>query len=54
VELTPAAKAYLEQIGPLFEQLSQATARYDVPETIARVLSAHENSSRTTISPGSS
>jgi LysR family glycine cleavage system transcriptional activator len=41
VTLTPAAKAYLEQIGPLFEQLSQATARYGVPETVARVLSVN-------------
>src|ERR1700749_1499008 len=34
VALTPAAKAYLAEIGPLFEQLSQATARYGFPETV--------------------
>jgi LysR family glycine cleavage system transcriptional activator len=38
VELTPAAKAYLAEIGPLFEQLSQATARYGFPETLSRSL----------------
>ncbi|MGF6814339.1 LysR family glycine cleavage system transcriptional activator [Paraburkholderia atlantica] len=41
VTLTAAAKAYLEQIGPLFEQLSQATARYGVPETLSRTLSVN-------------
>jgi LysR family transcriptional regulator, glycine cleavage system transcriptional activator len=43
VALTPAAKAYLAAIGPLFEQLSQATARYGVPETetVARALSVN-------------
>jgi LysR family transcriptional regulator, glycine cleavage system transcriptional activator len=43
VALTPAAKAYLAAIGPLFEQLSQATARYGVPETetAARALSVN-------------
>jgi LysR family transcriptional regulator, glycine cleavage system transcriptional activator len=39
VLLTPAAMAYLEQIGPLFEQLSQATARYGFPGTVSRTLS---------------
>jgi LysR family glycine cleavage system transcriptional activator len=38
VVLTPAAKAYLAEIGPLFEQLSQATARYGFPETLSRTL----------------
>ncbi|MGF6955607.1 transcriptional regulator GcvA [Paraburkholderia youngii] len=41
VTLTAAAKAYLEEIGPLFEQLSQATARYGVPETLSRTLSVN-------------
>ncbi|MFM0666869.1 transcriptional regulator GcvA [Paraburkholderia sediminicola] len=41
VALTPAAKAYLAQIGPLFEQLSQATARYGFPETVSRTLSVN-------------
>ncbi|ANN70491.1 transcriptional regulator GcvA [Bordetella bronchialis] len=41
VQLTPAAAAYLQKIGPLFEQLSQATARYGVPETDARVLAVN-------------
>jgi LysR family glycine cleavage system transcriptional activator len=41
VALTPAAKAYLEEIGPLFEQLSQATARYGFPETVSRTLSVN-------------
>ena len=38
VLLTPAAKAYLAEIGPLFEQLAQATARYGFPETLSRTL----------------
>ncbi|WP_028225878.1 transcriptional regulator GcvA [Paraburkholderia ferrariae] len=41
VELTPAAKAYLEEIGPLFEQLSLATARYGLLETVARRLTVN-------------
>jgi LysR family glycine cleavage system transcriptional activator len=41
VKLTPAAQAYLDEIGPLFEQLSQATARYGVPETVSRKLSVN-------------
>ncbi|MBN3767603.1 transcriptional regulator GcvA [Burkholderia sp. Ac-20365] len=41
VALTPAAQAYLAQVGPLFEQLSQATARYGVVETVARSLSVN-------------
>jgi LysR family transcriptional regulator, glycine cleavage system transcriptional activator len=38
VTLTPAAKIYLEEVGPLFEQLAQATASYGVSETAARSL----------------
>ncbi|HEY0295014.1 MAG TPA: LysR substrate-binding domain-containing protein [Bordetella sp.] len=41
VALTAAAKAYLAEIGPLFEQLSQATARYGVPATVSRTLSVN-------------
>jgi LysR family glycine cleavage system transcriptional activator len=41
VALTPAAKAYLAEIGPLFEELSQATARYGFPETHSRTLSVN-------------
>ena len=41
VALSPAAKAYLAEIGPLFEQLSQATARYGFPETVSRTLSVN-------------
>lgn len=41
VMLTPAAKVYLAEIGPLFERLSQATARYGVPETVSRTLSVN-------------
>jgi LysR family glycine cleavage system transcriptional activator len=41
VVLTPAAKAYLEEIGPLFRQLSQATARYGFPGTVSRTLSVN-------------
>lgn len=41
VVLTPAAKVYLREIGPLFEHLSQATARYGVPETVSRTLSVN-------------
>ncbi|NML35069.1 transcriptional regulator GcvA [Paraburkholderia antibiotica] len=41
VTLTPAARAYLEQIGPLFEQLAQATAQYGVPEALSRTLSVN-------------
>lgn len=38
VVLTAAAKAYLAEIVPLFEQLSRATARYGVPTSVARSL----------------
>ena len=41
VVLTPAALVYLAEIGPLFEQLSQATARYGFPETVSRTLSVN-------------
>jgi LysR family glycine cleavage system transcriptional activator len=41
VLMTSAAKAYLAQIGPLFEQLGQATARYGLPETVSRTLSVN-------------
>jgi LysR family glycine cleavage system transcriptional activator len=41
VALTPAAKVYLQEIGPLFGQLSHATARYGLPETISRTLSVN-------------
>jgi LysR family glycine cleavage system transcriptional activator len=41
VVLTPAAKAYLAEIGPLFEHISQATARYGLPEPVSRTLSVN-------------
>jgi LysR family glycine cleavage system transcriptional activator len=41
VELTPAARAYLEEISPFFEQLSQATARFGSPGTVSRTLSVN-------------
>jgi LysR family glycine cleavage system transcriptional activator len=41
VALTPAAVAYLAEVGPLFEQLSQATARYGFPEPVSRTLSVN-------------
>ncbi|MDR5816086.1 transcriptional regulator GcvA [Caballeronia sp. LZ033] len=41
VALTPAAEAYLAQIGPLFDQLSQATARYGLSEAVSRTLSVN-------------
>jgi LysR family transcriptional regulator, glycine cleavage system transcriptional activator len=41
VVLTPAAKAYLDEIGPLFAQLAQATSRYGIPATISRTLSVN-------------
>ncbi|WP_423199672.1 MULTISPECIES: transcriptional regulator GcvA [unclassified Cupriavidus] len=41
VTLTPAARAYLQEIGPLFEQLAQATARYGVPAPVSRTLSVN-------------
>jgi LysR family glycine cleavage system transcriptional activator len=41
VVLTQAAAVYLEEIGPLFEQLSQATTRYGSPGTVSRTLSVN-------------
>lgn len=41
IALTQAAVAYLAQIGPLFDQLSQSTARYGVSEAVSRVLSVN-------------
>ncbi|NIE62595.1 transcriptional regulator GcvA [Burkholderia sp. Ax-1719] len=38
VALTPAAKIYLEEIGPLFERFALATARYGVPKAVSRTL----------------
>jgi LysR family transcriptional regulator, glycine cleavage system transcriptional activator len=47
VALTPAAKAYLADIGPLFERLSQATARYGSPDAVPRTLSVNAPASFT-------
>src|ERR1700744_882542 len=41
VELTAAARTYLKEIGPLFAQISQATARYGFAETVSRSLSVN-------------
>ncbi|WCM22883.1 transcriptional regulator GcvA [Paraburkholderia bryophila] len=41
VALTPAARAYLAEIGPLFEHLSQATAKYGLPQTVSQTLSVN-------------
>jgi LysR family glycine cleavage system transcriptional activator len=41
VVLTGAAEAYLAEIGPLFEQLAQATARYGIPKAVPRTLSVN-------------
>jgi LysR family transcriptional regulator, glycine cleavage system transcriptional activator len=38
VVLTAAASAYLTEIGPMFEQLSQATARFGLPAAVPRKL----------------
>ncbi len=38
VTLTQAARAYLDEVTPLFEQLSQATARFGMPAASARAL----------------
>ncbi|SAL55697.1 transcriptional regulator [Caballeronia turbans] len=38
VVLTSAARAYLAEIGPLFDQLAQATARYGVSAKVSRTL----------------
>ena len=47
VLLTPAAKTYLAEIGPVFEQLSQASTRYGVPATISRTLSVNASATFT-------
>lgn len=47
VVLTPAAKVYLEEIGPLFGQLSHATARYGFPATVSRTLSVNASATFT-------
>lgn len=47
VALTAAAKTYLEEIGPVFEQLAQATARYGAPATVARTLSVNASATFT-------
>jgi len=41
VVLTSAAKTYLGEIGPLFDQLSQATLTFGFAETTARTLSVN-------------
>nr|WKF61803.1 Glycine cleavage system transcriptional activator [Paraburkholderia busanensis] len=41
VALTPAAQAYLAEIGPLFEQLARATAQYGVLKAARRTLSVN-------------
>ncbi|MDP9152968.1 MAG: transcriptional regulator GcvA [Pseudomonadota bacterium] len=41
VVLTPAASIYLAEIGPLFEQLSQATTRYGIPGAVSRTLTVN-------------
>jgi LysR family glycine cleavage system transcriptional activator len=41
VVLTPAARSYLAQVTPLFEQLSRATAAYGVTEPMSRKLSVN-------------
>ncbi|PLP99151.1 transcriptional regulator GcvA [Cupriavidus pauculus] len=47
VALTPAARAYLDKVGPLLDQLSLATARYGVTETVARTLSVNASATFT-------
>jgi LysR family glycine cleavage system transcriptional activator len=47
VLLTPAAQAYLDEVGPLFEQISQATARYGAPATMSRTLSVNASATFT-------
>lgn len=41
VVLTAAAKAYLDEISPLFERLSQATARYGLAGEVSRTLTVN-------------
>ena len=38
VALTPAARAYLDEIGPMFEQIARATAKYGLVSPVARTL----------------
>ncbi|WP_321798148.1 transcriptional regulator GcvA [Caballeronia sp. J97] len=47
VVLTPAARAYLAEIGPLFERLAQATARYGLSEAVSRTLTVNAPASFT-------
>lgn len=47
IVLTADARAYLAQIGPLFEQLAQATANYGVPATVSRTLSVNASATFT-------
>lgn len=47
VALTPAARAYLDKVGPVLDQLALATARYGVAETIARTLSVNASATFT-------
>jgi len=41
VVLTAAARAYLDEISPLFEQLAQASARYGLARPVSRTLSVN-------------
>ncbi|BAN26886.1 transcriptional regulator GcvA [Caballeronia insecticola] len=41
VVLTPAARTYLAEIGPLFEQLAQSTARYGLSAAVFRTLAVN-------------
>lgn len=41
VVLTPAAKTYLEEIGPLFERLSEVTASYGVASNVSRAFTVN-------------
>ena len=47
VTLTAAARAYLAQIGPLFEQLARATANFGVPTTVSRTLAVNASATFT-------
>jgi len=47
VTLTAAATAYLAQIGPLFEQLSLATANFGAPTAVSRTLSVNASATFT-------
>jgi len=41
VVLTTAAKAYFDEISPLFEQLSQSTGRYGLARPVSRMLTVN-------------